>query len=116
MDRVTLKDLPGIFKVCSGETVRNIGEKLLPLHKPGRVDYIKKFGLAPALLSKDAIKPEYAERKVSLDSTMPKSKEDVAYFCANCRNAIAPVVAKYCWNDNSRFNGKAYCRVCQARM
>jgi hypothetical protein len=116
LDELTLKDTVGILKVCSSETVKNLGEKLLSLHQPGRVDYIKKFELGPALLSKEPIAREYSNRDISIDSTRSRSKEENQYFCANCKGSIATVVAKYCWNNKSRFGGKAYCRVCQAKM
>ena len=116
MNKLTLKDMVGIFKFCSGETIKNIGERLLSLHKPGRVDYIKKFGLAPVLLSKEPVKSVSVERKIGFEPTVIKNKEETEYFCANCKKDIALVVAKYCWNNKSRFGGKAYCRVCQAKM
>lgn len=114
MDQLSLKDAVGIFKVCSGETVMSFGEKLLSLHKPARVDYIKKFGLGEALLGKEPVKPIDAE--ASLELPVPAGTEKAHYFCAGCKNAIAPVVAKFCWNHKPRFGGKAYCRVCQTKM
>jgi hypothetical protein len=116
LDELTLKDTVGILKVCSSETVKSLGEKLLSLHKPSRIDYIKKFELGPALLSKEPIASGYSNRKIDIDSTVPKSKEEPQYFCANCKNSIATVVARYCWNNRSRFGGKAYCRVCQTQI
>lgn len=116
MDGLTLKDTVGILKICSSDTVKHLGEKLLSLHKPNRVDYIKRFDLGPALLSKEPVEPAYAEQKTSTASTVLKRREETEYFCANCKSSIATVVAKYCWNNKSRFGGKAYCRVCQAKM
>jgi hypothetical protein len=116
MDGLTLKDTVGILKICSSDTIKNLGEKLLSLHKPNRVDYIKRFDLGSALLSKEQVEPAYAEQKTSTASTVLKRKEETEYFCANCKSSIATVVAKFCWNNKSRFGGKAYCRVCQAKM
>lgn len=116
MDALTLKDTVGLFKICSSETIKNLGEKLLSLHKPSRVDYIKKFDLGPALLSKDPVEPVYAEQKNEIALTVLKRKEENEYFCAKCKTSIAAVVAKFCWNNKSRFGGKAYCRTCQAKV
>jgi hypothetical protein len=116
MDAMTLKDTVGILKVCSGETVKSLGEKLLSLHKPSRVDYIKKFELGTALLSRESVEPVYAERKISTAPATAKNKEEAQYFCANCKISIAAVVAKYCWNNKSRYSGKAYCRACQTKV
>jgi len=116
MDTLTLKDTVGILKVCSSDTVKNVGEKLLSLHKPSRVDYIKKFELGPALLSKEPVEPVCAEHKIGIASTVLKRKDENEYFCANCKSSIATVVAKYCWNNKPKFGGKAYCRPCQAKV
>ena len=116
MDALTLKETVGILKVCSSETVKSLGEKLLALHKPSRVDYIKRFELGAALLSKDSVEPVCAEHKNGIASTVLKRTEENEYFCANCKSLIATVVAKYCWNNRPRFGGKAYCRACQAKF
>jgi Zn finger protein HypA/HybF involved in hydrogenase expression len=115
MDTLTLKDTVGILKICSSDTVKNLGEKLLSLHKPKRVDYIKRFELGAALLSKESVESVHAEQKISTASLVVK-REETEYFCANCKSSIATVVAKYCWNNKSRFSGKAYCRACQAKF
>lgn len=116
MDALTLKDTVGILKVCSSDTIKSLGEKLLALHKPIRVDYIKKFELSAALLSKESIAPAYLEQEIDSASVIPKRKEESEYFCAKCKSSIATVVAKYCWGNKSRFGGKAYCRVCQDKV
>jgi len=116
MDALTLKDTLGMFKICSSETVRNLGEKLLSLHRPSRVDYVKKFGLEAALLSRETAEPVHVDRKISAVPAPEKNKVEAQYFCASCKVSIAAVVAKYCWNNKARFSGKAFCRVCQARM
>jgi hypothetical protein len=116
MDELTLKDAVNIFKVCSGATIHELGEKLLSLHKPSRIDYVKRFELGTMLLSKEPIKSIDTDRAISYVSNVQKEKEDAQYFCAKCKKSIALVVAKYCWNNKARFEGRAYCRVCQATM
>lgn len=116
LNEMKLKDAVDILKVCSSETVKSLGEKLLSLHKPGRVDYVKKFELGPALLSKEPIVQRHADRDINIASNADKNKEATQYFCASCKGSIATVVAKYCWNNKSRFGGKAYCRACQAKI
>ncbi|MGJ9420131.1 nuclease-related domain-containing protein [Massilia sp. CMS3.1] len=116
MDAMTLKDTVGILKVCSSDTVKNLGEKLLSLHKPSRVDYIKRFELRPALLSKKPVDPVHAEQENAIALEALQRKTETEYFCANCKTSIASVVAKYCWNNKSRFSGKAYCRACQTKV
>lgn len=129
MNAMTLKDTFGILKVCSSETIQSLGERLLPLHKPARVDYIKTFDLGKVLLNKAPIQPTHVDKvernaalepiepkKIEPKKIEPKNKEEPQYFCASCKNSIAAVVAKFCWNNKSRFGGRAYCRTCQAKV
>lgn len=116
MDTLTLKDTFGILKVSSSDTVRDLGEKLLTLHKPHRVDYIKRFELGPALLTKEPATNIISEQRIVKESTAPKRSDESEYFCAKCRTSIAAVVAKFCWNNRSRFGGKAFCRACQLKV
>lgn len=113
IDSLTMKDAISIFKVCSGETIQKIGEQLLTLHKPTRVDYIKKFELGSALLAKEPVQNLSAEYVKPDAASTQKNKDDPQYYCANCKKPIPQVVAKYCWNNRSRFDGRAYCRPCQ---
>jgi hypothetical protein len=116
MNEVTLKDTIGMFKVCSGKTVTDLGKKLLSLHKPERIDYIKRFDLRSTLLNNEPIKSAHPEQQLVVESVAVKNKEETKYFCASCKATITSVVAKYCWNNKLRFKGKAYCRICQGKM
>jgi len=116
MDKVRLKDISGIFKVCSSRTVRDLGEKLLTLHTPARIDYIKKFELESALLGKGAEPAFRAGEPFETQAAAPCNAKEVQYFCARCKASIAAVVAKFCWNNKARFHGRAYCRVCQSEF
>lgn len=116
MDSLTAKDMVGILKVCSSDTVRDVVERLLALHKPKRVDYIKKFNLQAVLTGKDPVEPKFVQQQVvdPLMSTVRKTETE--YFCADCKSVIATVVAKFCWNNKAKFGGKAFCRACQLKV
>lgn len=45
----------------------------------------------------------------------PKPAEEPTggYFCFGCRDGISRKVAQFCWDQKSRFGGKAYCMKCQ---
>jgi hypothetical protein len=116
MDKLTPKDMIGVLKVCSSETVSDLGRKLLALHKPSRVDYVKKFGLEQVLLGKEAVAGPGAEKVALPEAKVEHNRSEKQYFCASCKKPIVQVVAKYCWNHKARFGGKAYCRVCQANV
>lgn len=119
IDETKAIDALGIFKICSANTVKELGEKLAGLHKPGRIDYIRKFDLTDSLLGKNAqtsvpsisASPPQAGRP---DKVSPNNASN--YFCATCRKPVADVVAKFCWNNKSKFGGKAYCRACQSKF
>lgn len=116
LDELKPSDVFGIFKICSSETIQSLCEKIIALHKPGRIDYIKKFGLIDILLNKVAASPVIAVSRESSKSAAGEVKENSKYFCATCRIAIYDIVAKFCWNNKLRFGGKAYCRSCQIKF
>lgn len=116
LDETKVSDVLGILKICSSDTIKDLGEKLLSLHQPGRIDFIKKFGLADELLKKEipVAEPTIPSALDRIDQG--NGKEVGKYFCAACRKTIAEVVAKFCWNNKARFGGKAYCRPCQSKF
>lgn len=116
IDETKAGDAIGILKLCSGETVKELGEKLVALHKPVRIDYVRKFDVAGDLLNKEPV-AEVLHRQVnSAEANTGTMKKTGNYFCAACQSTIAEVVAKFCWNSRSRFGGKAYCRSCQSKF
>ena len=116
MDKFKASDILGMFKVCSSRTVRELGEKLLALHTPIRIDYVKKFELESALLDKDGQADVHVEKPFDPPAMAQHGNPEVQYFCADCKASIAAVVAKFCWNNKARFHGRAYCRVCQSKF
>lgn len=116
LDETKISDVVGIMKICSSATIQNLGEKLAALHQPARIDYIKKFDLAESLLKKEIPITESTKQVQPLNPNQDKGKENGRYFCAACSKTIAEVVAKFCWNNKSRFGGKAYCRPCQNKF
>jgi predicted RNA binding protein with dsRBD fold (UPF0201 family) len=116
LDETNVSDLVGIFKICSLNTIKELGEKLVGLHQPGRVDYIRKFDLTESLLSKETVAPPVTGSFQYPQISQNGVKESSHYFCAGCQKTIAEVVAKFCWNNKLRFSGKAYCRTCQGKF
>lgn len=116
IDQTKPFEIFSIVKFCKSETIQNLAKKLLALHRPIRIDYIKKFDLSGDLLVKkipeEILRDEIHHRQKNGDS----SKKTVSYFCASCQSNIAEVVAKFCWNNKIRFGGKAYCRQCQSKF
>lgn len=115
LDETKVSDVVGILKICSSSTIKEVAEKLVALHQPGRIDYIKKFNLADSLLKKEVPAAEVTVAPQSSKAYQGDIKENSRYYCAACRKSIAEVVAKFCWNNHQRFGGKAYCRSCQSK-
>jgi hypothetical protein len=116
IDETKAADAISILKLCSSATIQEVSAKLAGLHRPARIDYIRKFDVASHLLNKEPV-PEVQNARVKLgESKSSVTKEASSYFCASCRQAIVDAVAKFCWNNKARFGGKAYCRRCQSKF
>ena len=111
-----LNDMVKLAKVVSPETVLDLSIRLRALHKPLLPNYLAKFGLS----EKNLIKQKEAEYTGHIKSQTQRNKhqEDSAvtaqnYWCASCKAKITSEVAKFCWNNKSKFGGRAYCKSCQ---
>lgn len=93
--------LSGIAKASSFSTIEDLAKKLVSLHKPIKMNWAKRFGID---------KQAGSERE---NSTTPGDKKNTNYFCAKCKKNISEKVAKFCWHNKERFNGRAYCFDCQ---
>jgi hypothetical protein len=116
VDESKASDAIGIFKLCSSDTIQNLGEKIVSLHQPGRIDYVRKFDLTASLLNRATVTEPDAAPVHDPKPNPTAFKGTGNYFCAACQKGIAEVVAKFCWNNKLRFSGKAYCRVCQSKF
>ena len=111
---IRAKDFIDILKVSSFDTIKGLAEKLVALHIPGRIDYIRRFDLTEILLKTNA-KPETMPR-VDPSSIKPVTPTHPATRCCeSCNIPIAEVVAKFCLGNFRRFKGYTYCRPCQAK-
>ncbi|MET3131092.1 hypothetical protein AAKU55_001350 [Oxalobacteraceae bacterium GrIS 1.11] len=116
LEHSSARDVIAILKVCSSKTIKSLGEKIVTMHKPCRIDYVKKFDLIDILSNKEAPLRSPAVSIEASEVVAAEVKEGGKYFCATCRKNIADVVAKFCWNNKTRFGGKAYCRACQFKF
>ncbi len=93
--------MSSIAKLSSFSTIEEFGRKLIKLHRPATIDWKKKFGVKEKNDVKDG----------KLDG-----QEKAGYFCARCKANISAKEARFCWNNKSRFNGKAFCYKCQKQF
>jgi hypothetical protein len=87
-------------RIVSGETIKDLAERIAVVHKPIKMDYRKRFGLGDVSPSQDHDAP--------LDKQPSKQ-----FYCFQCKKKITEKVAKFCWDNKKRFHGKAYCFDCQ---
>lgn len=109
-------DMIDMLKICAAETIEEFGRKIVQLHAPGRIDYVKKFDLADSLTSKEKNAESAAQAVEQSRQKYGTSDKTHKYFCANCGTDIAEVVAKFCFDRKARFSGRAYCRPCQTKF
>jgi len=88
-------------KIVSSETIKEVAERIMAVHRPIKIDYRKRFGIEDAALSQ----PSATQVP---DMHLPKR-----FYCSKCKKTITEKVAKFCWNNKQRFGGKAYCFECQ---
>jgi len=96
-----LSVLASTGKIVSGETIQEIAERIITVHKPMKMNYRKRFGL----------------EDVSSSSPIVEKPSDVQpskrFYCSKCNKTITEKVAKFCWDNKRRFAGKEYCFDCQ---
>lgn len=106
----SVRNLIQMAKVVFAETITDLGIRLVARHKPIIPDYYSKFGLAKSDLSVQQESKKY--EVVSTPQTNDKSP-DKNYWCASCKAKITERAAKFCWGNEQRFGGRAYCINCQ---
>ncbi len=87
-------------KMVSGETIKEIAERIAALHKPIKINYRKRFGLEDTISSQDNAVPLVIQTYKQ-------------FYCFQCKKKITEKVAKFCWDNKQRFHGKVYCFDCQ---
>jgi hypothetical protein len=87
-------------RIVSGETIKELAQRITAVHKPMKMDYRKRFGLGNVIPSQ--------ENTASLDK-----QPDKQFYCFQCKKKITEKAAKFCWDSKKRFHGKAYCFDCQ---
>lgn len=91
-----LRQMISSTKVVFSETLQEFATSVAALHKPIHMDWNARFGITP---------PQ-----------TPAKTQPPRLFCAACKKAVTPKVAKFCWQNKARFGGKIYCFDCQKNM
>ncbi len=103
-DNINTKDaLLSVIKWSSFSTIEEFGRKLIGFHRPSIINWRKKFGIEE--------NSNTVHKSINKNNNAKK-----AYFCARCKARISEKEAKFCWNNKSRFKGKAFCYKCQKQF
>jgi len=95
-----------VTKIVSTSTIETLAKEMVKFHKPLKIDWKRKFKIPKKQTS--SIQPGISKK----NPTESSSK----YFCASCKSGVTEKVAKFCWNNKKKFNGKAYCFNCQKKV
>ncbi len=108
-DKASTLEVAGqLAKMVSSETLEQIARKLVALHKPASINYYERFGINPDSPVKAVVSPPNQAQEKPIEQ-QPVS----GYYCFKCKNAISLRVARFCFDNKSRFGGRAYCLDCQ---
>jgi hypothetical protein len=101
-----LANVVSISKVSSSSTIEDVAKRLVRYHRPHKTDWRARFGLS-------AESPSGCKNMPVQKNGGPISKDVSKYFCSKCKKDISEKVAKFCFNNKSKFGGRAYCLDCQ---
>lgn len=83
MEKKSIIEAP---KIIGSDTLREFGQKLVRLHRPGSFDYASRFGLKNDDVARnDAPKPVVVTPLEAVSSSVPVLKDDKP-LCRSCRN------------------------------
>jgi len=107
------KSVVEMAKIIGTDTIREFGEKLVRLHRPGSIDYAAKFGIteAPAPAAAPAAKKTTAKEAVK-EPPAPQYAAP-ATACQECGAEVDKKVVCFCRLKKDKFNGMILCRECQ---
>lgn len=123
-----------LAKFVSFETLKDLGEQMVALHRPITFDWeqrirlkgnTKTIGNATTWQSPEAYLPKKtppveATRRhaqpASRDVAITKPSSTAADGCASCGAQITSGVRSYCLQNAARFNGGIYCMACQPKI
>lgn len=107
--------LGSIIKMVSADVLTTFAKGLADCHVPATPDWHGKFGLVPIdgnSLTIDLQAPAL-DAMSETPSATDEPTEGKKLICTACGISVAFVVARFCWRNTARFDGKAYCRECQ---
>lgn len=93
-------------KLVSADTLEEFAQKIIRLHRPGKFNYVGKFGIDENAVQNNTPSPPTTTTKEDKKATTTKT-------CGQCSVEIEEKVAYYCRINKAKFNGKLLCQACQ---
>ncbi|OSZ72445.1 hypothetical protein CAP39_03650 [Sphingomonas sp. IBVSS1] len=113
-----------LAKVIGRDTLYELGQQLVALHKPVDYDWQRRLGVAQPPVVRNVVQlrpvepapvpaaPATAEA-VAHDTAANTRKPRPATPCESCSAPVSPGVKRYCQTNKDRFDGKILCMACQ---
>ena len=119
--------MASVAKVVGSDTLRGVFEQLARMHSPIKINWAGKFGLAPIQIAPINPRPGPAPAAPTAPAragplaaeaqpTPPDDKPKQKLVCAACVEPVPYNVAKFCWMNKAKFDGKVLCRECQQKL
>lgn len=105
MDKDSIGSVVAMAKVVGTDTLEEFAKKLMWLHRPGKFNYVAKFGI-----DENAI--QVIQDNTSSTSS-PKIQAPSTRSCDQCGSSVEEKVIYYCRINKAKFNGKTLCQTCQ---
>jgi hypothetical protein len=111
-----------IAKMIGRDTLHDLGQQLVSLHKPVDYDWQRRFGIAqpPAAGNVVPLRPVEPAAPVVAEPAAPvppaagdAPKNRAAAQCERCSAPVSAGVKRYCQTNKDRFEGKILCMGCQ---
>lgn len=93
-------------KLVGTDTLEEFAKKIVRLHRPGKFNYVGKFGIDENAAQNNITPPPTTRTKENIKPNTTKT-------CDQCNAEIEEKVAYYCRINKSKFNGKTLCQACQ---
>lgn len=104
--RSVLSTMLTVSKAVGADTLEELAQKIIRLHKPGKFNYAGKFGIDEAAIKNNPVSPPTTKPNTGNIATNTKS-------CEKCGVEVEEKVAYFCRMNKARFDGKTLCQICQ---
>lgn len=99
-------------KLIGQDTLEAFARSLAAAHQPLEINWAAKFGV-PGNPLQSEISVRGSRELTNPESASATTNKSSKLSCASCGVAVTYTVAKFCWSNKRRFDGKVFCMECQ---